>query len=141
MNIGVCDFSRLAVTDWRLRRWRYRMPPLLFSTNKIQVLILGFPRTQIFPRGNQWKAISGAGKQTFSPCRNESRKVGGGLLSRNTTQTSQACFPHNTTVSPSVRLSIRLRNAAPRDIFPDSPRQKLDERRPLCGAGRQTQRE
>jgi len=22
MNFGVCDFSRLAVTDWRLRRWR-----------------------------------------------------------------------------------------------------------------------
>jgi len=21
-NFGVCDFSRLAVTDWRLRRWR-----------------------------------------------------------------------------------------------------------------------
>jgi len=20
-NFGVCDFSRLAVTDWRLRRW------------------------------------------------------------------------------------------------------------------------
>ena len=21
-NIGVCDFARLAITDWRLRRWR-----------------------------------------------------------------------------------------------------------------------
>jgi len=21
-TFGVCDFSRLAVTDWRLRRWR-----------------------------------------------------------------------------------------------------------------------
>ena len=21
-NFGVCEFSRLAVTDWRLRRWR-----------------------------------------------------------------------------------------------------------------------
>jgi len=22
MNFGGCDFSRFAVTDWRLRRWR-----------------------------------------------------------------------------------------------------------------------
>ena len=23
MKFGVCDFSRFAVTDWRLRRWRF----------------------------------------------------------------------------------------------------------------------
>jgi len=31
-TFGVCDFSRLAVTDWRLRRWRLWFLALLTAT-------------------------------------------------------------------------------------------------------------
>jgi len=31
-NFGVCDFSRLAVTDWRLRRWRLWFLALMTAT-------------------------------------------------------------------------------------------------------------
>jgi len=31
-TFGVCDFSRLAVTDWRLRRWRLWFLALLIAT-------------------------------------------------------------------------------------------------------------
>ena len=31
-TFGVCDFSRLAVTDWRLRRWRLRFLALMTGT-------------------------------------------------------------------------------------------------------------
>ena len=32
-TFGVCDFSRLAVTDWRLRRWRLRFLALMTATH------------------------------------------------------------------------------------------------------------
>ena len=32
-TFGVCDFSRLAVTDWRLRRWRLFLA-LMTATRK-----------------------------------------------------------------------------------------------------------
>jgi len=32
MNFGVYDFSRLAVTDWRLRRWRFWFLALMTAT-------------------------------------------------------------------------------------------------------------
>jgi len=31
-TFGVCDFSRLAVTDWRLRRWRLWFWALMTAT-------------------------------------------------------------------------------------------------------------
>jgi len=31
-NSGVCDFSYLAVTDWRLRRWRLCFLALMTAT-------------------------------------------------------------------------------------------------------------
>ena len=31
-NFGVCDYSRLAVTDWRLRRWRLWFLALMTAT-------------------------------------------------------------------------------------------------------------
>jgi len=31
-TFGVCDFSRLAVTDWRLRRWRLWVLALMRAT-------------------------------------------------------------------------------------------------------------
>jgi len=31
-TFGVCDFSRLAVTDWRLRRWRLWFSALMTAT-------------------------------------------------------------------------------------------------------------
>jgi len=31
-TFGVCDFSRLAVTDWRLRRWRLWFLALMTAT-------------------------------------------------------------------------------------------------------------
>jgi len=34
---GVCDFSRLAVTDWRLRRWRLWFMALMTSTHRANV--------------------------------------------------------------------------------------------------------
>jgi len=42
-TFGVCDYSRLAVTDWRLRRWRLRRWRLRFlalvtATNFIKAL-------------------------------------------------------------------------------------------------------
>jgi len=33
-TFGVCDFSRSAVTDWRLRRWRLCFLALLTATRK-----------------------------------------------------------------------------------------------------------
>ena len=33
-TIGVCDFSRLAVTDWRLRRWRLWFLALMTATHQ-----------------------------------------------------------------------------------------------------------
>jgi len=36
MNFGVCDFSRFAVTDWRLRRWRFRFLALVTATRRVQ---------------------------------------------------------------------------------------------------------
>jgi len=32
MNFGVCDFSRFALTDWRLRRWRLLFLALMTAT-------------------------------------------------------------------------------------------------------------
>jgi len=32
-TFGVCDFSRLAVTDWRLRRWRLCFLALMTATH------------------------------------------------------------------------------------------------------------
>jgi len=37
---GVCDFSRLAVTDWRLRRWRLWFLALTTAT-RIEVAVNG----------------------------------------------------------------------------------------------------
>ena len=31
-TFGLCDFSRLAVTDWRLRRWRLWFLALMIAT-------------------------------------------------------------------------------------------------------------
>jgi len=33
MNFGVCDFSRFAVTDWRVRRWRLWFLALMTATH------------------------------------------------------------------------------------------------------------
>ena len=35
---GVCDFSRLAVTDWRLRRWRWWFLVLMTATRNNSIL-------------------------------------------------------------------------------------------------------
>ena len=35
-TFGVCDFSRLAVTDWRLRRWRLCFLALMTATHIIR---------------------------------------------------------------------------------------------------------
>jgi len=32
-TFGVCDFSNLAVTDWRLRRWRWWFLALMTATH------------------------------------------------------------------------------------------------------------
>jgi len=40
-TFGVCDFSRLAVTDWRLRRWRLWFLALVTSTQRFKLCILG----------------------------------------------------------------------------------------------------
>jgi len=37
MNFGVCDFSRFAVTDWRLRRWRLCFLALMTATRTVIV--------------------------------------------------------------------------------------------------------
>jgi len=34
-TFGVCDFSRLAVTDWRLRRWRLWFLALMTATQNL----------------------------------------------------------------------------------------------------------
>ena len=36
-TFGVCDFSRLAVTDWRLRRWRLWFLALMTATRTKEV--------------------------------------------------------------------------------------------------------
>ena len=38
INFGVCDFSRFAVTDWRLRRWRLRFLALMTATRPSTIL-------------------------------------------------------------------------------------------------------
>jgi len=35
MTFGVCDCSRLAVTDWRLRRWRLWFLALMTATRPV----------------------------------------------------------------------------------------------------------
>jgi len=40
--MGVCDFSRLAVLDWRLRRWRLWFLALMTATKRTHFLPLGF---------------------------------------------------------------------------------------------------
>jgi len=35
MNFGVCDFSRFAVMDWRLRRWRLWFLALMTATQVV----------------------------------------------------------------------------------------------------------
>ena len=45
-TFGVCDFSRLAVTDWRLRRWRLWFLALMTATQKILKIIFF-----LFPNG------------------------------------------------------------------------------------------
>jgi len=55
-TFGVCDFSRLAVTDWRLRRWRLWFLALMIATrignkprNQVKNLLrITFPITQEF---------------------------------------------------------------------------------------------
>jgi len=37
MNFGVRDFSRLAVTDWRLRRWRLWFLALTTATRQVVI--------------------------------------------------------------------------------------------------------
>jgi len=34
-TFGVCDFCRLAVTDWRLRRWRLWFLALMTATRRV----------------------------------------------------------------------------------------------------------
>ena len=34
-TLSVCDFSRLAVTDWRLRRWRVWFLALMTATHEM----------------------------------------------------------------------------------------------------------
>jgi len=36
-TFGVCDFSRLAVTDWRLRRWRWWFLALMTATQQFHI--------------------------------------------------------------------------------------------------------
>ena len=45
-TFGVCDFSRLAVTDWRLRRWRLWFLALMTATRNrdVTAVFVGFPR-------------------------------------------------------------------------------------------------
>jgi len=38
-TFGVCDFSRLAVTDWRLRRWRLWFLALMTATRSAKIWI------------------------------------------------------------------------------------------------------
>ena len=38
-TFGVCDFSRLAVTDWRLRRWRLCFLALMTATPLKNVIV------------------------------------------------------------------------------------------------------
>jgi len=51
-NFGVCDFSRLAATDWRSRRWRLCFLALMTATRFGQVphsvlVIIGFKPGEI----------------------------------------------------------------------------------------------
>jgi len=42
MKFGVCDFSRLAFTDWRLRRWRLCFLALMTATHLKNRIIYAF---------------------------------------------------------------------------------------------------
>jgi len=47
-TFGVCDFSRSAVTDWRLRRWRLWFLALMTATRRlVQVTGLGYAASRI----------------------------------------------------------------------------------------------
>jgi len=39
-NFGVCDFSRWAVTDWRLRRWRLWFLALMTATRLVAFVVI-----------------------------------------------------------------------------------------------------
>jgi len=46
-TFGVCDFSRLAVTDWRLRRWRLWFLALTTATpERHEILVFFFLMTE-----------------------------------------------------------------------------------------------
>jgi len=59
-TFGVCDFSRLAVTDWRLRHWRLWFLALMTATHLFQVLsgafLLGFTCATAAPV-NLWPSL------------------------------------------------------------------------------------
>jgi len=49
-NSGVCDFSRLAVTDWRLRRWRLWFLALMTATRFFKMkIVLKYKYLKAFP--------------------------------------------------------------------------------------------
>ena len=46
-TFGVCDFFRLAVTDWRLRRWRLWFLALMTATHSKLTPVLGMKVKQV----------------------------------------------------------------------------------------------
>jgi len=54
-NFGVCYFSRLAVTDWRLRRWRFSAKFLALMTVTRIVLITSSYKKKLPRRENMGK--------------------------------------------------------------------------------------
>jgi len=54
-TFGVCDFSRLAVTDWRLRRWRLWFLALMTATqeNAFIVASLSVFKLEMFETNEQ----------------------------------------------------------------------------------------
>jgi len=41
-TFGVCDFSRVAVTDWRLWRWRLWFLALMTATHPVPLKVLKY---------------------------------------------------------------------------------------------------
>jgi len=58
-NFGVCDFSRLAVTDWRLRRWRFWFLVLSNAPREVQKPLFLAPLLKclmfLVPYGERYK--------------------------------------------------------------------------------------
>jgi len=62
-TFGVCDFSRLAVTDWRLRRWRLWFLALMTATHA------GNHTEHFFQGNNSYLTLRVSQNRKFMPLR------------------------------------------------------------------------